>query len=90
MSDATCMVCVDARVIVQCAETEKLLPEVVEMLKPVLCSECNKRFSDTVTCEAHKRVHTRGRQSNKSETDNRNLNPKAMKVSDLKKELRSR
>ena len=55
MSDDTCMVCVDARVIVQCAETEKLLPEVVEVLKPVLCSECNKRFPDTVTCEAHKK-----------------------------------
>lgn len=90
MSDDTCMVCVDARVIVQCAETEKLLPEVVAMLKPVLCSECNKRFPDTVTCEAHKRVHTRGRQSNTNETDSRNLNPKAMNVSDLKKELRSR
>ena len=53
------MVCVDARVIVQCAETEKLLSEVVEMLKLVLCSECNKRFPDIVTCEAHKRVHTK-------------------------------
>ena len=83
MSDDTCMVCVDARVIVQCAETEKLLPEVVEMIKPVLCSECNKRFPDTVTCEAHERVHTRGRQSNTNEMDSRNLNPKAMNVNDL-------
>ena len=59
MSDDTCMVCVDARVIVQCAETKKLLPEVVEILKPVLCSECNERFTHPVCCEAHKRVQTR-------------------------------
>ena len=59
MSDDTCMVCVDARVIVQCVETEKLLSEVVEMLKLVLCSKCNKRFPDIVTCEAHKRVYTK-------------------------------
>ena len=70
------------------AETEKLLPEVVEMLQPVLCSECNERFADPVSCEAHKRVHTRVRQSNTNVTASHNLHP--MKVSDLKKDLQSR
>ena len=90
MSDDTCLVCVDARVIVECAEKEKLLLEVVEMLKPVLCSECNERFPDTVSCQAHQRMHSRERQSNTNNPDSRNLHPKTMKVSDLKKELQSR
>ena len=71
MSDDTCMVCVDARVIVECAEKEKLLLEVVEMLKSVLCSECNERFPDTVSCQAHQRVDPREGQSN-TNTDGAN------------------
>ena len=83
------MVCVDPRVIVQCAEKENLLPEVVEIMKPVLCSECNERFPDTVTCDVHKWLHTQGRETNKNASDSRKLHPKSMKVSDLKKELQS-
>lgn len=37
MIDDTCMVCVDFSLNVQCADTKKLLPEVVEMFKPILC-----------------------------------------------------
>ena len=77
-------------VIVECAEKEKLLLEVVEMLKAVLCTECNERFPDNVSCQAHQRVHSRERESNTNNTDSRNLHPKTMKVSDLKKELQSR
>ena len=78
MSDNICMVCVDARVIVQCAEKENLLPEVVEIMKPVLCSECNERFPDKVTCDVHKRLHTQGRQTNKNASDSRKLHPKTV------------
>lgn len=63
------MVCIDARVIVQSAQKENLLLEVVEIIKPVLCSECNERFPDTVTCDVHKRLHKQGRQTNKNASD---------------------
>lgn len=66
--------------IVECAEKERLLLEVVDMLKPVLWSECNERFPDTVSCQAHQRVHSKERHSNTNYTDSRNLHPKTMKV----------
>lgn len=47
MSDNTCMVHVDPKVIVECAKKEKLILLLVDMLEPVLCSECNERFPDT-------------------------------------------
>ena len=87
MSDSICMVCADARVIVQCAEKENLLPEVVEIMKPVLCSECNERFPDTVTCDVQKLLHTQGRQTNKNASDSRKLHRKSIKVIDLKKRV---
>ena len=90
VTDDICLVCENARVIVQCTEKEKLLPEVVEMFKPVLCSVCNERFPDVATCEAHKRAHTRDKHPNSRNTNSQNLNPRTMKVSDLKKELQSR
>ncbi|RMX46914.1 hypothetical protein pdam_00014514 [Pocillopora damicornis] len=36
---------------------EKLIPEVISSLKPVLCSVCDERFPDTVTYKAYKSVH---------------------------------
>ena len=81
MCDDTCMVCADARVIVECAKKEKRLLEVVEMLKPVLCSECNERFPDTVSCQAHQRC-IQERDSNTNNSDGANC--------EHKKELQSR
>ena len=90
INDYICEVCVDARVTVQCAEGQQLIPEVLSSLKPVLCSVCNERFPDTVTYEAHKSVHLCSKQPVGPATNSRNLNPRNMKVSDLKMELQSR
>ncbi|CAH3162294.1 unnamed protein product, partial [Pocillopora meandrina] len=90
INDYICEVCVDARVTVQCAEGQQLIPEVLSPLKPVLCSVCNERFPDTVTYEAHKSVHLCSKQPVGPATNSRNLNPRNMKVSDLKMELQSR
>ena len=59
-------------------------------LKLVLCSVCNERFPETVTYEAHKSVHLCSKQPVGPVTNSCNLNPRNMKVSDLKMELQSR
>ena len=50
----------------------------------------NERFPDTVTYEAHKSVHVCSKQPVRPATNSRNLNPRNMRVSDLKMELQSR
>ena len=57
INDYICEVRVDARVTVQCAEGQQLIPDVLSSLKPVLCSLCDERFPDTVTYKAYKSVH---------------------------------
>ena len=57
ISDNTCMVCVDARVIVECPEKEKLVLEVVVMLKPVLCSKTSLSHTTAVQFSQCHGVH---------------------------------
>ena len=49
INDCICEVCVNARVTVKCAEGQKLIPEVLSQLKPVICSVCKEKFPDAVT-----------------------------------------
>ena len=51
------MVCVDPRVIVECPEKEKLILEVVVMLKSVLCSKTSLSHTKAVQFSQWHGVH---------------------------------
>lgn len=81
-----CAVCNDSLLILDCAQQHKLLPAVIAVLKPILCSQCDKRFADPDSLESHSVVHKTTGQRPKSQK----LIPKTMSVEELKKTLKDR
>ena len=71
--------------VLECVAKQQLLPAVIEILKPVACPLCEERFADKLSCDQHVRfVHSKGMQSS------REINPRALTVSELKRELSKR
>ena len=82
---AQIVLCLDARQVVECAQNQKLLSEVVAILKPIACSTCNQQFPDTAGLEIHTNAsHTNELQS--AVTSDTNL--KSLTVEQLKNHSR--
>ena len=80
-----CNFCVECKTVLECAAKQQLLPAVIEILKPVACPLCEERFADKPSCDQHVTfVHSKGMQSS------REINPRALIVSELKRELSRR
>lgn len=80
-----CTFCVECKTVLECAAKQQLLPAVIEILKPVACPLCEERFADKPSCDQHvKFVHSKGMQSS------REINPRVLTVSELKRELSKR
>lgn len=80
-----CTFCVECKTVLECAAKQQLLPAVIEILKPVACPLCEEKLADKPSCDQHvKFVHSKGMQSS------REINPRALTVSELKRELSKR
>ena len=51
--DEQCAVCKAAKYIIECAREKKLSEQVIVLLKPITCNECNQRFADVTNLKAH-------------------------------------
>jgi hypothetical protein len=51
--DEQCAVCKAAKYIIECAREKKLSEQVIVLLKPISCNECNQRFADVTNLKAH-------------------------------------
>lgn len=62
----------------------KLVDTVMASLKPVVCSQCNERFADTLSLSSHHRSY------HVVEARRVSVNPTSMTVEQLKEALRNR
>lgn len=69
-----------------CAKQKRLLPAVIAIFKPLICSECDKCFADQNSLDAHVVIHKVTQTTRMAET----LVPKNMSVKQLKRKLRNR
>ena len=48
-----CSICQACVCVVECAQQQKLSEEVIAILKPIVCSKCDKRFPDKACLDVH-------------------------------------
>ena len=48
-----CQFCYECALVVNCAQQQKLLPEVVAIFKPCVCNTCNEKFADKAGLTDH-------------------------------------
>ena len=53
INEVICSVCRDSSPIMEGAAEAKILENVLEMLKPIKCSDCSERFSDLTSKDKH-------------------------------------
>ena len=82
-----CSVCNDSLLVVDCAWQQKLLPAVIAILKPIICSQCDDRFADQDSLQSHIVVHTTA--AIQKPNIPKSI-PKCMSVEELKKSLRDK
>jgi hypothetical protein len=75
-------------VVIESAQQQIVLAEVVSILKPVVCQQCDKRFPDVATLQTHETSHKV--RSEMSSSSSLNCYPKTMSVDVIKRELRDR
>ncbi|KAK3731994.1 hypothetical protein QZH41_005494 [Actinostola sp. cb2023] len=67
------------------AEKQELPPQLVEIFKPYVCTECGQRFGDQVDLQSHDLLH-----QDETAVLWSGKNPKEMSVAELKSELKKR
>ena len=82
-----CKVCSESYLVVSCAQQQKLLPEVVAIFKPCVCTSCDERFADKAGLKVHQESFHRT-------TSATAVNPKqslrSLSVDNLKRLLRGK
>ena len=79
-----CKICLDSAAVVECGKNGKMSGSITEIILPMLCSNCNSRFSDKASLDVHtKTVHV-------SNICNLTSDPKTMGKAALAAELRKR
>ena len=79
-----CKICLDSAAVVECGKNGKMSDSITEIILPMLCSNCNSRFSDKASLDEHtKNVHV-------SNICNLTSDPKTMGKAALAAELRKR
>jgi hypothetical protein len=82
-----CKVCSESYLVVSCAQQQKLLPEVVAIFKPCVCTSCDERFADKAGLKVHQESFHRT-------TSATAVNPKqslrSLSVDNLKRLLREK
>ena len=90
IGDETCTVCVDSQDVVNCAMQGSLTDKVTKILKPVECIRCSTRFADHSSLETHVNTIHNASNGTVSYKLSKKLNPKCMKVNELKEALKKR
>jgi hypothetical protein len=80
-----CHTCIECYEILHSAQNQKLSPQLVEIFKPYVCTECCERFGDQVDLHSHDLLHQDGSAFLWS-----GKNPKEMSVPELNVELKKR
>ena len=80
--DLCCEVYVSSTDVVNSASQRKIFDTVMSALKPVVCSQCNKRFPDNLSLSSHHRSCHEARRVS--------VNPTSMTLGQLKEALRTR
>ena len=79
-----CKICLDSAAVVECGKNGKMSDSITEIILPMLCSNCNSRFSDKASLDVHtKTVHV-------SHICHLTSDPKTMGKAALAAELRKR
>ena len=82
-----CQLCIDSKIITTCVELGELTDEIIQILKPIQCKVCNKRFPDFIECDNHVKYHHENR---KETTSQKNIVPSKLNVNELKYYLKER
>jgi len=80
-----CFVCRKSVILIEDARNGKLSDEIVEVLKPLKCSDCLLRFGDNVSLESHIKQEHKSNHGDLNQVIPINLN-----VNQLREELRLR
>ena len=81
--DSICKVCHDSSMVIEAARNGKLDGNVSQILKPIECCECGKRFADVASRDRHNENFHTG-----PVMDANNIIPSEMTVKQLKEELK--
>ena len=87
--DDLCIVCTNPQAysVVKCAQEKHFLPEIIDIMKPVVCKDCSKRFADVLMLAKHVNIQHSGKPHT---SRGKSIIPKSLSVSELKKELSAR
>ena len=86
----SCNVCDSAQGLVDNAINAFIDPEVVKIVKPYLCKQCQKRFADLTLFNKHIRVHDSSKAQPNSSTTKERINVKNCSVIQLQQYLKER
>jgi len=81
-----CDFCVTSIEVVSCASQRELTDNVYKALKPLICTQCDKRFADSLSLQTHETSS----HSTSHFACEVTVNPKGMSINQLKAALRSR
>ena len=82
-----CETCIDAIPLMECVQSGQLSDEILMLLKPIACRECNERFTDFLASDKHiQNVHRK----KVNLVPSQKIVPVKMKVSQLKAILKER
>ena len=86
--EGSCFFCSTSSSVIECAMKQELTADVISILKPLVCSSCQERFTDHPSLQNH--TNTVHQRSNQQASPRVLTDPRQMKLPQLKEELKKR